>query len=60
MNLPEDKETLPRVLGRAGYATGLIGKAHFQSLAPPSLESQPTAISISGAGSTGPGMGSTI
>ena len=42
MNLPEDKETLPRVLGRAGYATGLIGKAHFQSLAPPSLESQPT------------------
>lgn len=42
VNLPEDKETLPKVLSENGYRTGLIGKAHFQSLAPPSLESQPT------------------
>jgi arylsulfatase A-like enzyme len=42
VNLSEDVVTLPGLLGEAGYRTGLIGKAHFQSLAPPSLESQPT------------------
>ena len=42
VNLAEDKETLPAILSANGYRTGLIGKAHFQSLAPPSLESQPT------------------
>ena len=42
VNLSEDVETLGGLLGKAGYRTGLIGKAHFQSLAPPSLESQPT------------------
>jgi arylsulfatase A-like enzyme len=42
VNLSEDVVTLPSLLSEAGYRTALIGKAHFQSLAPPSLESQPT------------------
>ncbi len=43
--LPEDVPTLPAMLGAAGYATALIGKAHFQPLADTpgfrSLEAQP-------------------
>ena len=34
VNLSEDVETLGALLGRAGYRTGLIGKAHFQSPPP--------------------------
>lgn len=41
VDLAEDREFLGDHLARADYRTGLIGKAHFQSLAPPSLESQP-------------------
>ncbi len=44
--LPEDVPTLGHYLGAESYATGLIGKAHFQPLAStaqsPSLECQPT------------------
>lgn len=48
--LPDDEATLgpslPRRLSDTGYATSLIGKAHFEPLASPpgvrSLESQPT------------------
>lgn len=42
VDLPEDTPTLAGMLSAAGYRTGLIGKAHLQSLAPPSKESQPT------------------
>ncbi|SHI34883.1 sulfatase family protein [Wenxinia saemankumensis] len=42
VDLAEDRDFLGDHLARAGYRTGLIGKAHFQSLAPPSKESQPT------------------
>ncbi len=41
VKLPEDTETLGHALSAAGYRTGLIGKAHFQPLAEPSLEAQP-------------------
>ncbi|QQA42644.1 sulfatase [Pelagovum pacificum] len=41
VSLPEDREFLGDHLAAQGYRTGLIGKAHFQPLAPPSLESQP-------------------
>ncbi len=44
--LDEDGRFLPDLLGEAGYATSLIGKAHFQPLASEpgqtSLECQPT------------------
>ncbi|NDR58001.1 sulfatase family protein [Aliiruegeria sabulilitoris] len=40
--LPEEVPTLGAALSQAGYATGLIGKAHFQPLAGDgSLEKQP-------------------
>lgn len=43
--LPENAETIGGILGRAGYDTALIGKAHFQQLRStpehPSLESHP-------------------
>lgn len=39
--LDEATPTLPGLLSRAGYTTGLIGKAHFQPLAGDSLEKQP-------------------
>jgi arylsulfatase A-like enzyme len=46
VKLPEDVPTLGQYLGRAGYATGLVGKAHFQPLASQpgyeSLEAHPT------------------
>ena len=46
VRLPEDVPTVGRYLAAQGYATGLIGKAHFQPLASsaqsPSLECQPT------------------
>jgi arylsulfatase A-like enzyme len=46
VKLPEDVPTLGQHLIDAGYATALIGKAHFQPLVStpesPSLESQPT------------------
>lgn len=42
VNLPDDTPTVAGMLSAAGYRSGLIGKAHFQSLAHPSLESQPT------------------
>ena len=45
VRLPEAVPTLGDILTRAGYATGLIGKAHFQPLAStpdsPSIECQP-------------------
>ncbi|MER3406371.1 MAG: sulfatase, partial [Chloroflexota bacterium] len=45
VKLPEDVPTIGQMLSAAGYATGLIGKAHFQPLAStpesPSLECQP-------------------
>ena len=45
VGLPEDVPTLGDALRAAGYATALIGKAHFQPLATsperPSLEAQP-------------------
>ncbi|MBW7457588.1 sulfatase [Paenibacillus sepulcri] len=43
--LPEDQDTITNNLGKAGYKTGLIGKAHFQPLVStedyPSVESYP-------------------
>jgi arylsulfatase A-like enzyme len=46
VKLPEDVPTVGQALGHRGYATGLIGKAHFQPLGStpesPSLEAQPT------------------
>ncbi|HMO50828.1 MAG TPA: sulfatase-like hydrolase/transferase [Kiritimatiellia bacterium] len=43
--LPEDQPTLGEYLQRAGYFTGLVGKAHFQPLAStpeyPSMEAYP-------------------
>src|SRR5208337_3235426 len=46
VKLPEDVPTLGDALQSGGYATILIGKAHFQPLAStpesPSLECQPT------------------
>lgn len=43
--LPEDAVTLGRIMHDAGYATALVGKAHFQPLAStpenPSLEAYP-------------------
>ncbi len=39
--LDEDTPTLGSALAAEGYATGLIGKAHFQPLAGDSLEKQP-------------------
>jgi uncharacterized sulfatase len=45
VKLPEDVPTVGQQLSGAGYATSLIGKAHFQPLAStpesPSLEAQP-------------------
>lgn len=58
VNLSEDTQTLGEVLSGAGYRTGLIGKAHFQSLAHPSLESQPTLRDLDfWRGFTGPWYG---
>ena len=46
VKLPEDVPTVGDMLGRAGYATTLVGKAHFQPLASTpeslSIECQPT------------------
>ncbi|MEO1249499.1 MAG: sulfatase-like hydrolase/transferase, partial [Pseudomonadota bacterium] len=42
VRLSEDRLTLGQILSTEGYHTGLIGKAHFQPLAGPSLEKQPT------------------
>lgn len=42
VKLPEDVPTVGEHLSKAGYTTGLIGKAHFQPLAGDSLEKQPT------------------
>ncbi|EAR51139.1 probable sulfatase [Oceanicola granulosus HTCC2516] len=42
VDLDEDRPFLGDWLAGAGYRTGLVGKAHFTSLAAPSLESQPT------------------
>src|SRR5918997_162271 len=46
VKLPEDVPTVGQALGHRGYATGLIGKAHFQPLGStpesPSIEAQPT------------------
>ncbi len=43
--LPEEAETIGAILGRAGYDTALVGKAHFQQLRStpehPSIESHP-------------------
>ena len=45
VKLPEDVPTVGQQLSAAGYATSLVGKAHFQPLAStpesPSLEAQP-------------------
>lgn len=44
--LPEDVPTIGAILGKCGYRTGLIGKAHLQPLAStpeyPSIEAYPT------------------
>lgn len=42
VNLSDDVHALPEELGTAGYRAGPIGRAHFLSLAHPSLESHPT------------------
>lgn len=46
VKLPEDVPTVGQMLSAQGYATALIGKAHFQPLAStsesPSIECQPT------------------
>jgi arylsulfatase A-like enzyme len=46
VKLPEDVPTVGQMLSARGYATALIGKAHFQPLAStpesPSIECQPT------------------
>jgi arylsulfatase A-like enzyme len=64
VKLPEDVPTIGDALGAAGYATSLIGKAHFQPLAsdpeggPTSLECQPTLRDLDfWRGFTGPWYG---
>jgi len=64
VKLPEDVPTVGEALGAAGYATSLIGKAHFQPLASDpeggqtSLECQPTLRDLDfWRGFTGPWYG---